>query len=351
MSLSDYKLTDAEVARNGVVAAPDKLTGTAAQNKALFDRLIRETVKVLYNGLIDELSGNGGAENIGVDGIEGLTAQNVQHALAELAAKLFSLDASDVGVEAQLAVIQPENVSDALVQICDTLDSYQLPLTFDSAPTAGSSNPVTSAGIKTALDGHYVAAGRKNGTTLGNYATAEGRNTTASANYAHAEGLKAAASANGAHAEGSDTTASGVAAHAEGSYAAASGYGSHAEGSATAASGNSAHSEGEATAASGMNAHAEGKNTIANHFCQHVFGSYNVEDPSTQVATLRGNYVEIVGNGTSSARSNARTLDWSGNETLAGKLTLGAAPTDNMDAATKKYVDDAIAAAIAALGT
>ena len=38
----------------------------------------------------------------------------------------------------------------------------------------------------------------------------------------------------------------------------------------------------------------------------------------------KGDYVEIVGNGTdTSHRSNARTLDWNGNETLAGGLTVG----------------------------
>ena len=58
-------------------------------------------------------------------------------------------------------------------------------------------------------------------------------------------------------------------------------------------------------------------------------------------------YVEIVGNGNASTRSNARTLDWSGNETLAGKLTVGAGPTNNMDVATKQYVDDAVTNAIA----
>lgn len=38
-------------------------------------------------------------------------------------------------------------------------------------------------------------------------------------------------------------------------------------------------------------------------------------------------YVEIIGNGTESVRSNARTLDWSGNEWLAGNLTLGNSTT------------------------
>jgi hypothetical protein len=54
-----------------------------------------------------------------------------------------------------------------------------------------------------------------------------------------------------------------------------------------------------------------------------------------------------VGKGISeSSRSNARTLDWQGNEVLAGKLTMGAAPTADMDAATKQYVDNSITTAI-----
>jgi len=55
MSLSNYKITDSDVAVKGVVAAPDRLTGTAAENKAIFDRLIREPVKGHYNDLIDKL--------------------------------------------------------------------------------------------------------------------------------------------------------------------------------------------------------------------------------------------------------------------------------------------------------
>lgn len=49
---------------------------------------------------------------------------------------------------------------------------------------------------------------------------------------------------------------------------------------------------------------------------QTVFGKYNVEDTADT-------YVEIVGNGTAdNARYNARTLDWNGNETLAGTLFI-----------------------------
>jgi hypothetical protein len=110
---------------------------------------------------------------------------------------------------------------------------------------------------------------------------------------------------------------------AMGSNVTASGDDSHAEGGATKATGACSHAEGEFTTASGEDSHAEGSRTIANHLAQHAFGQYNIEDPSTAAAYTRGNYIEIVGNGTSNAaRSNARTLDWDGNEWLAGSLTI-----------------------------
>lgn len=80
---------------------------------------------------------------------------------------------------------------------------------------------------------------------------------------------------------------------------------------------------GNAEAASGTDSDAAGNGTIANHRSQHVFGEYNEADASDAAATARGTYAEIVGNGTAIIRSNARTLDWSGNEKLAGSLTLG----------------------------
>ena len=55
MALTDYKITSTDVSTKGVQSAPDQLTGTAAENKALFDRLIAEVVKEKLNDLIDEL--------------------------------------------------------------------------------------------------------------------------------------------------------------------------------------------------------------------------------------------------------------------------------------------------------
>lgn len=181
-----------------------------------------------------------------------------------------------------------------------------------------------------------LSRGRAANTTLGTGSFAFGDNVTASADYAHAEG--------------STTNAGGAFSHAEGYYSSTSNYCSHAEGSVSTANGFASHAEGVGGTASGYGSHVDGCYTTANHKAQHVFGEYNISDASNADANNRGDYIEIVGNGTASnALSNARTLDWNGNEVLAGKLTLGTAPTANMDAATKQYVDSTIEAAIADL--
>lgn len=102
----------------------------------------------------------------------------------------------------------------------------------------------------------------------------------------------------------------------------------------------------------GSSSHALGSNLKASGVCQAVIGKYNIEDTNNT-------YAEIVGNGGVNARSNARTLDWNGNEVLAGNITLGnhttIANNSNSDItitlpssagtlATETYVDNAIAA-------
>lgn len=129
------------------------------------------------------------------------------------------------------------------------------------------------------------------------------------------------------HAEGLGTAANGIASHAEGKGTIADAHYSHAEGNSCIANASNSHAEGNSTVANGSNSHAEGFGTIANRSSQHVFGEYNVEE--TGDAYSKGAFVEIVGNGTANvSRSNARTLDWSGNESLAGTLTLGKGTAD-----------------------
>lgn len=112
------------------------------------------------------------------------------------------------------------------------------------------------------------------------------------------------------------------------------------EGFMSQATGEQSHAEGSATVASGYSSHAEGSATRANHASQHVQGEYNIADDSTAAANARGNYAHIVGNGTSdSARSNAHTLDWSGNAWFAGDVYVGSTSGTNKDDGSQKLVN------------
>jgi hypothetical protein len=156
----------------------------------------------------------------------------------------------------------------------------------------------------------FTFGSRTNGNPIGEYSITEGCQNTARGNYAHAEGYW--------------SCANGYASHSEGEGTVASEYYSHAEGRDTTSSGEASHSEGYFTVASGDYSHSEGYYTTAQRAYQHVFGKYNELDTEGANGSATGKYIEIVGNGTgvsTNQRSNARTLDWHGNEWLAGELT------------------------------
>lgn len=146
------------------------------------------------------------------------------------------------------------------------------------------------------------------------YSHAEGFHTNASGEYAHAENMWTTASGGISHAEGYSTKATGQSSHAEGGNTTAGGQNSHAEGSYARAIGLNSHAEGSNTSAISECAHAEGYHTDALSKNQHVQGKYNISDTTAT-------YAHIVGNGSSdTARSNAHTLDWSGNAWYAGTV-------------------------------
>lgn len=53
----DLKVTQGEVASNNVKSAPDRLRGTATENKNIFDKLV-ELFVAKYNALLDQLDDN-----------------------------------------------------------------------------------------------------------------------------------------------------------------------------------------------------------------------------------------------------------------------------------------------------
>lgn len=141
------------------------------------------------------------------------------------------------------------------------------------------------------------------------------KNNVASAYYSHAEGYMTTANAPYSHAEGSNTVASNLSCHAEGSGTTASGNCSHAENTGCIASGSNSHAEGYHTIARGEHSHTSGSHTIAG---MEVFalGKYNKK--AEDVALVVGNGW---GNDRHEYRSDALTLDYSGNLHISGKLT------------------------------
>lgn len=240
----------------------------------------------------------------------------------------------------------------------------------------------SATGLDNIASGSTSFAQGRGVTASGENSHAEGRGTTASGSQSHAEGYSTVASASQAHAEGSYTTASGSSSHTEGDHTVASEIYSHAEGQNTIASGayshaegkdsrsegDKAHVEGDTNRAIGVASHAEGIYNNANGDYSHVSGSmsisdsynnwqrwvsgtkYNVgdkvryyqndtSDPNDMTAYIcktansdiefdeskwtdwgnKMNYLEIIGNGVET-NSNARTLDWFGNEYVSGNI-------------------------------
>lgn len=147
----------------------------------------------------------------------------------------------------------------------------------------------------------------------GVYSHAEGNRTTARGDAAHSEGFGGIAYDTASHVEGYRTTARGLASHAEGNDTHATVEGAHSEGALSNASRLCAHAEGWGTTASGLASHSQNRKTIASGDFQTALGKFNVADTTSAV---------IIGNGTADdARSNALTVDWSGNVTTAGDVS------------------------------
>lgn len=138
------------------------------------------------------------------------------------------------------------------------------------------------------IKGYLTVGTRLSSAAIGAYSIAQGLNAIASGAYSHAEGVNANASGKYAHALGYGAIASGIDSKAIGYLAKANGQYSYALGYAT----------------------------VAKSDYQCVVGVLNEEDSSDK-------YVFIVGcgNANTQIRSNALTVDWSGNVASSGTIT------------------------------
>ena len=95
MAFTDQKILESDIASYGVQSRPNKLTGSAQQNKQAFDNLVTQAVKTKFNALIDELTAITAAAQIGAD-VDGLTSLTVNGALAELLAAMRDITQGSV---------------------------------------------------------------------------------------------------------------------------------------------------------------------------------------------------------------------------------------------------------------
>jgi hypothetical protein len=146
-------------------------------------------------------------------------------------------------------------------------------------------------------------------TASGNFSTSMGESTEASGSFSTAMGNGTEATGESSTAMGEDTTASGRASTAMGESTTASGIGSTAMGGSTESSGTRSTAMGRFTTASG--------------YTSTAMGQYNVLNSGDAATSFNlTNTAFSIGNGTSAgARSDAFSVLFNGNTTVAGSIT------------------------------
>lgn len=193
----------------------------------------------------------------------------------------------------------------------------------ETIATGGIGNHAEGVGSEAIGENALHAEGMRTTSNGGNGSHSEGRETLCSGNNgSHSEGFGTTASGiDGSHAEGYQSRATEQTSHAEGYKTTASNKFAHVENRENLASGEGAHAEGYCTTASGNYSHAQGDHTIAQGYRQTVLGRYNYAQGSPTSAVNTDNAL-IIGNGTSSGRSNALTVKWNGNIVFADGTEL-----------------------------
>lgn len=190
--------------------------------------------------------------------------------------------------------------------------------------------------------GTSFSYGRKNNTVEGENSVVLGINSEASSSGAIAIGSNIVATGTQATALGAENLASGMYSFVAGKGSKATNEYSTAMGCGTTCNGVAATTLGSSSYANGWGAMSSGIATKAYGMGQHVFGAYNIPDEDIDNYSDKREHLMIVGNGNSSALSNAYTLDWSGNGWYQGNVKIDGTPTADNHVVTKKYVEDMI---------
>ena len=164
MSIRDYKITDAQFSEKGVIAAPDTLTGTAAENKGVFDRFAREVFAPQFNAIVEvfaqmeESTDNWSAEEAqrvqqenarqsAEQGRVSAEGQRETNETARLSAEENRISAENDRVTAETARVNAENKRDSAeksrVSAENARNVWQ---TYDAAKTYVPGNKVSFGG-------------------------------------------------------------------------------------------------------------------------------------------------------------------------------------------------------------
>lgn len=125
---------------------------SAAQLKAKFDQYGADFKDYFNNVFIPEVESaiNAAAAGVGTSGFSGAIILDGT-VMAEKLSTVSGVEAVKTEVVRDGAITKPK-LSAAVQATLDEVAGKQNQLTFDNSPTAGSSNPVKSSGIKSALD-------------------------------------------------------------------------------------------------------------------------------------------------------------------------------------------------------
>lgn len=324
-------------ALNGRVTACEETVADAVERVNTVESEFAE-VKDEYDNVVDDIAELQAIVGDGT-GTESLTARMTQ-AEDDIDDLQAAISGQAVDISGKMDKANPTGTGSLSMNRRENTTVGGDSVTLNDYNTA-SGDTSTAIGFQTQATGKSSFSSGTLSIASGELSHAEGNDTRAIKKGSHAEGNQSQAggthSAPAAigsrvsgysHAEGYQTYADGSASHTEGQSTWTDpdyGFAAHAEGIGTQAAGSAAHAEGGETQANAGYSHAEGRGTIANGTNQHVGGKYNIADNN-------GDYAEIIGNGTSSTRSNARTLDWSGNEKIAGDMTVNKTTLANQSA-------------------
>ena len=153
MTFNDLSISESAIETTGVQSQPDTLTGTAAENKLVFDAL-PQLIVARFNMLITQLQAQAAAEQLGVTPFTGMTATNLQDALEALQTNLTqaiagvgtglagSSGAASVGFDST-EQITAVTVQAAIEVVQQHLDAFKTQMTGSGGAASVGTGPIS----------------------------------------------------------------------------------------------------------------------------------------------------------------------------------------------------------------